>query len=145
MRRMLVPVDFSPQSGAALRYAVALARLTGAEVEVLHVVAPPSRAKLRVEAYVGLPLTRTPPEVYAQAEAQLRALISSVGTDGCEVHTRVVAGDPAASAVQVATDERHDLVVLGTHGSTGITGALLGSVARGVISCAPCPVLTFRP
>jgi nucleotide-binding universal stress UspA family protein len=142
MKSILVPVDLSPLSRAALRYAVGLARITRAEIEVLHVVPPPSRVVLRVEAYVGLPLTRTPPEVIAHAQARLQALISSVEHDGCAVHARVEAGDPAASAVQVATDQHHDLVVMGAQGCRG-SAAALGTVARGVITCAPCPVLTF--
>jgi universal stress protein A len=144
VRKILVPVDFSPRSRAAVSYAVDLARVTHADVDVLHVVPPPSRTVLRAEAVIGVALSHASPEAYAHAEEQLEALISTVEHAGCGVRARVEEGDPAATTVQIATDDGHDLVVMGTHGRTGLAGVVLGSVAQSVINCAPCPVLTFR-
>jgi nucleotide-binding universal stress UspA family protein len=129
MRRLLVPVDFSDRSRVALRFALELARATGGVVHALHVVPPPSDLKRRAEAVLGLPISRVPDEVIARAEAELRVLLAEVA-DAHAITPRVLPGDEAASVVQVADDERFDLIVL-------------GKLMRDVMTCAHCPVLTL--
>jgi nucleotide-binding universal stress UspA family protein len=129
MRRLLVPIDFSDRSRVALRYALDLARSTGAEVHALHVVPPPSDLKRRAEAVLGLPISRVPDEVIARAEAELRALLAEVA-ESRPITPRVLPGDESASVVQVADDERFDLIVV-------------GKLMRDVMTCAHCPVLTL--
>jgi nucleotide-binding universal stress UspA family protein len=71
-------------------------------------------------------------------------MLATVPTDGISVNQMIEPGDPAATIVRVATERTSDLVVMGTHGRTGVVGAVVGSVAHDVVSCAPCPVLTVR-
>jgi nucleotide-binding universal stress UspA family protein len=145
VKQILLPVDFSARSRAALRYAIGLARVTGSELELLHVVPAPSNLAVAVDAYVGWPMPHAAPTVLDDAREQMAALISCVDHTGVIVHQRIEEGDPAATIVQVATDERHDLIVLGTRGRVGLADLILGSVAKKLISCAPCPVVTLRP
>jgi nucleotide-binding universal stress UspA family protein len=144
LKRILIPVDFSARSRAALRYAVELARQTGAEIVLLHVVPPPSGIQTRIDAYVGLPLPRVPAHVLDDARARLETLRTSIDHEGVCIGSQVEVGDPAASIVQVATDGTHDLIVVGTRGRAGLSDLLLGSVAKRLLSCAPCPVVTLR-
>jgi nucleotide-binding universal stress UspA family protein len=144
-KRILIPVDFSPRSRTALRYAIGLARESGSEIELLHVVPAPSQLALRVDAYVGRPLPHAPARVIDEAHSRLETLISSVDHQGVRISGRVEQGDPAATIVQVATDGAHDLIIVGTHGRSGLLSELLtGSVAKKLLSCAPCPVVTLR-
>ncbi len=138
MRRVLVPVDFSANSRAALRYALAIASGTDAEIHALHVVPPPSEVKRRAQAYLGLPISQVPAEVIAYAQGELDAMVSSLPQAG-RVRPRVLPGDPASSVVQIADDEKFDLIIIGSRGRR------VGGVVRAVMSCAHCPVLTLRP
>jgi nucleotide-binding universal stress UspA family protein len=144
LKRILLPVDFSERSRAALRYAIGLARLGGAGVDLLHVVPPPSELAVAVDAYVGRPLRRTPTALLDDAQRRLERLATSVEHDGVALTTQVLAGDAAATIVQVATDGAHDLIVIGAHGRSGLAGLILGSVTKRLLSCAPCPVVTLR-
>jgi nucleotide-binding universal stress UspA family protein len=142
--RMLVPVDFSARSRAALRYAVEMARTTCAEIEVLHVVHPPNALHVAFDAYVGRPLPHASAVEVADAREQMDNLVSSVDHEGVSVHQRVEAGDPAATIARIAAEGAHDLILLGTHGRIGLAELVYGSVAKRLITCAPCPVVTLR-
>ena len=144
MRRILVPVDFTPRSRAALRYAIGLAQATGAELQTLHVVPPPSDMLRRAQAYVGLPQSQVTAEVMAHADAELDALISSV-PHTCRIDKQVLAGDAASTVVQVADDQAFDLVVLSAHPRGKLATLVLGSVTHAVMTCARCPVLSIHP
>jgi nucleotide-binding universal stress UspA family protein len=144
LKRILVPVDFSIRSRAALSYSVGLARATGAEIDVLHVVPAPGRLSVAVDAYVGLPLPHAASTTLTEARDRMDTLISSVDHSGVTVHQKIEEGDPAAAIVQLASADAHDLIVLGTHGRIGLANLVLGSVAERLITCAPCPVVTLR-
>jgi nucleotide-binding universal stress UspA family protein len=144
LKRILVPVDFSVRSRAALGYAIELARQTGAEIDVLHVVPPPSQLAVAVDAYLGLPLPHTSPTVLTEAQDRMDALVSCIDHGDVIVHRKIEAGDPAATIVQRATDDADDLIILGTHGRIGVADLIFGSVAKRLITCAPCPVVTMR-
>lgn len=145
MKRYLVPVDYSERSRAALRYAIELARPIGAQLDVLHVIPPVSRTRLRTDALFGRPLTRVPEEELEAARAKLRAFVAEVPHEGCELRTIVETGDPAATVVQLASEQPYALVVIATHGRRGLSEVLLGSVAHALLGTAPCPVLTLTP
>jgi nucleotide-binding universal stress UspA family protein len=145
IRRILVPVDFSPASRAALEYAVFLARRFDAGVEVLHVWEPP--------LYVGPEITITAPgravtlAEFARTEASrgMEEFLASLDRAGLpSLNGRVDSGPPAATILRVATDEHCDLIVMGTRGRTGLAHALLGSVAEKVVRRASCPVVTVH-
>jgi universal stress protein A len=143
--RILVPIDFSPSARAALEYAGFLADKLGARVEVLHVFEPPG--------YVGpdtlalLPISAGQQEWGAtrgDLERQVEQFLSQT-PGGPATHTvRIEAGEPSDTILRVAAEAGADLVVMGTHGRTGLSRLLIGSVAEAVLRRASCPVLTLR-
>ena len=143
LHRVLVPTDFSPRSRAALRYALTLAD-RGAELDLLHVLPAPGRLHVRVDAYLGWPPPVVPEALRDHAEQLLATLRSSVPHEGVQLNSLVECGDPAATIVRIAAERRAELIVIGTHGRTGLAEAVLGSVAHRILCCAPCPVLALR-
>jgi nucleotide-binding universal stress UspA family protein len=133
---ILHPTDLSDRSEFAFRLACALARDYGARLILLHVTSRP------VIGYVeGL----VPP----QSESRLRALHEelhrlSVPDPRISVEHRLREGDPVAEILAVAQESSADLIVMGTHGRTGLARLLMGSVAEQVVRRAACPVLTVK-
>jgi nucleotide-binding universal stress UspA family protein len=144
LERILIPVDFSERSRAAFRYAVQLARATHAQLDLLHVVPSPTRVRAAVDAYLGRPIPHTPDSVIADARDQLDCFLGSVDHSGLAVHAHVLAGDPASMICEQATEQPDDLIVIGTHGRIGLADLMLGSIAKRIMTCAPCPVVTLR-
>jgi nucleotide-binding universal stress UspA family protein len=142
--RILVPVDFSPPSDRAIRYATTLANRFGARVSVLHVVDDPFvTGAWQAEAFIAnVPELLT--ELMMGARTQLGEIKKDLAAHGFDVDTAVITGPPARAIVDHASAGHFDLIVMGTHGRTGLSHALLGSVAERVVQKAPCPVLTVR-
>lgn len=143
-QRLLVPVDFSFASRQAMRLALSIARRDGARLDALNVIAPPSKLNLVARAYTGLTMPHEPDGARQEAELRFNQMISALDTSGVAITQVIEPGDPAATIVRIATERESDLIVMGTHGRTGVALTVLGSVARDVISCAPCPVLAVR-
>jgi nucleotide-binding universal stress UspA family protein len=143
-KRILVPVDFSRRSRAALAYAVGLAQGSDASIDVLHVLPAPSGLSVAFDAYSGRPLPHPAAGAIVDARDQMESLFSSVNHGGLHLRQKIEIGDPAATIVRIAVEDADDLIVIGTHGRTGITGFVLGSVAKTLLGCAPCPVVTLR-
>ncbi len=137
-QRILVPTDFSPSSQRALEQAIALAHLTDAVIEVVHVLAPTPA----VAASEGLAIL-TRGETRDDAEEQLDNWLDGI-PGGELLARRVLDGEPSREIVAFADRERFDAIVMGTHGRTGLARALIGSVAERVVRHASCPVLTVR-
>ena len=147
VKNILVPVDFSEYSKVALRYGLELARKLDAAVTVLHINWIPA-------AYVGLDVMMpTLPEggqtiqdyTHAQAQEHLAALVDEVAKpDGPVIHREVRAGDAAKGIIDRAGEDDVDMIVMGTHGRSGLDHWLIGSIAEKVVRSAPCPVLTVR-
>ena len=129
LQTLLVPIDGSPPSLAALDHGVELAVDYDARVDVLHVV--PLEDPLSPDARIEV--EREMNEAVARARMTL----------GARVMFRTVVGDPIREIVEAAR-QGIDLIVLGTHGRIGRLHELLGSVTEGVVRNAPCPVLTVR-
>src|SRR5262245_54511729 len=135
-KKILFPTDFSPASEEALRWATSLARDTGATMIIAHVEEPPL-------AYGG-------GEMYVAADETdrdelRRALVKIVPLDhNVPFEHKLLVGDPASAIVEAAETEDADIIVLGTHGRTGLTRLLMGSVAEAVVRRANCPVLTIK-
>lgn len=143
--RILVPVDFSPHSDRALRYAASLARRLGASLELLHVVEDPfATGAWSSEVYVPN-VTELLDSMIADARRRLEDLKDIVAPEGVPISTVVLKGRPAPTILEHAKNGQFDLVVMGTHGRTGLAHLLMGSVAEAVVRRAPCPVLTLRP
>jgi nucleotide-binding universal stress UspA family protein len=136
IRTILHPTDFSYRSQHAFRLACALARDYGARLHLLHVV--PTPLMVYMEGMVAEPLTDFREEVLAQ----LRTLQPDDPAIRPEYSLRE--GDVTHEILQFAADQACDLIVLGTHGRTGLSRLLMGSVAEGVVRRAGCPVLTVK-
>jgi nucleotide-binding universal stress UspA family protein len=136
IRTVLHPTDFSDYSDYAFRLACSLARDYGARLVVLHVATPPM-----VDYAEGV----IPPEP-AGYKDQLRERLHQLqaGDPKVRVEHRLVEGDAATEILQVAGETRCDVIVVGTHGRTGLGRMLMGSVAEQVVRKAPCPVLTVK-
>jgi universal stress protein A len=159
-QKILVPVDFSPYATEAVQYAHSIAQHFGASLLVLHVIA--HEVEQAVTNYHlgrrGLPLLgpfAAPPEVPVDItntvvidlrEQALVALQHFLPSEllGIVVEPRVVVGDPAVQILHLAQQEAVDLIVMGTHGRTGLAHMVFGSVAEHVVRQAPCPVLTVK-
>jgi nucleotide-binding universal stress UspA family protein len=136
IKTILHPTDFSEGSDFAFRLACSLARDYGARVIVLHVMAPP------VVGY-GEGVVPPRPEEYQEA---LRAELLQVQPRDSRVPVehRLVEGNAAAEILNTAEEVKADVIVLGTHGRTGLGRAVMGSVAEYVVRRASCPVLTVK-
>ena len=144
LRKVLCPIDFSDTSRVALEYAVDLSTRLGAELTLLHVYQAPGYAMPE-----GLGVVMAGPEemaaVVSGVEDQMKQWKADGQTMGAtRIATETALGGTHAEIVRVATVGGHDLIVMGTHGRTGIGHALLGSTAEKVIRHAPCPVLVVQ-
>ena len=138
--RILVPVDFSEHSQKALRYALAFASQFGAEVALVHVVE--QMVYPGDWMYPPLAVTDFAMEKREQVIARLRALDAGSGVKTQHV---VRLGRAWQEVVEIAKEMKSDLIILATHGYTGLKHALLGSVAEKIVRHAPCPVLSVHP
>jgi nucleotide-binding universal stress UspA family protein len=142
LRRILVPTDFSKFSQNALTYAVAFAEKFGADLYLLHVV---QDLALFVPTEVTAAAVVPPVEkLTAAADTALQRVVDETPLQGLTVHREVREGNPFYEIVRFATEADIDLIVMGTHGHTGLAHVLLGSVTEKVVRKAPCPVLTVR-
>lgn len=145
IKKILCPVDFSECSLDALRHSIELAQHLGAELHVLHVyeVHHYVRPDLTIWTYTGetRPLTELAKE---QAIGDMDNLAKSHAEVDLEIGWHVEEGDPIETIVEESNAGRYDMIVMGTHGRTGLSHLLLGSVAERVVRSASCPVLTYR-
>ncbi|MFM8987004.1 MAG: universal stress protein [Planctomycetia bacterium] len=136
LKTVVFPTDFSTASDAALVHAEALARQQAARLLIVHVEEPPL-AYGGGELYYGLP--------EPNSERILKMLEDVKPSDpSVPFAHRLTMGDPAGEVVRIAADENAEMIVLGTHGRTGMTRLLMGSVAEAIVRRAPCPVLVYR-
>jgi nucleotide-binding universal stress UspA family protein len=138
-RKLVVPVDFSDFSRAALKYTVELVKGTEAEILLLHVLEP----MMPGTAYIPTGGHATPyPELVEAARQGLAELEPLAAGVRCKSLVRT--GEPGAEIVTCAKEEGADVIVLCTHGRSGLARLVLGSTAEAVIRQAPVPVLTLR-
>jgi nucleotide-binding universal stress UspA family protein len=136
MNKILVGVDFSPGSDTAVRQALRIARHTGAEVCLAHTSVAPE--------ILDLPDERLATTRLAADGAALEELRARIGGRGVEVSHVVADGFADNALVQLSGDMGADLIVVGTHGRTGLRRFLMGSIAERVVRLAGCPVLVAR-
>ena len=135
--KILFPTDFSSASQEALKWATSLARDSGASMTIVHVEEPPM-------AYGG-------GELYYGVEEpnrdELKRMLSEVvpADPAVPYEHRLMIGSPATAIVEMAQRENVNLIVMPTHGRTGLMRLLMGSVAEEVVRKAKCPVLTVKP
>ena len=142
-KRICCPIDFSDASRAAMEVAADLARRTGAELVLLHAYPIPGYT-FPDGSIVASP--KMMQDLADQAERHLEEWRADAAKlAGGRVTTQKAIGEPAAEIVTFAKAAGVDLVVVGTHGRTGLEHALMGSVAERVVRRAHCPVLSVRP
>ena len=141
VRLILVPVDFSESTPPLLDWAAHLAEQHGSSVVLLHAYHLPVEFQQLEGAYL-------PPDfwasVKAEAEESLARMKAALEQRGVEVETVVCEGYAATVIVDEATARNADLIVIGTHGLSGLKHLLLGSIAERVVQKAPCPVLCVK-
>lgn len=140
--KILAPIDFAPHSAEAVQRAVDLATRYDAELLLLYVYEP---------ADYPLPegfVVYTPDQLgrmTTEIQKRLEAARKEVEAQGAQrVSVRLTQGSPAQAILDIARDEGYDLIVMGTHGRTGVGRWVMGSVAEKVVRAAPCPVLTVK-
>jgi nucleotide-binding universal stress UspA family protein len=141
IRKILAPVDFSDNTPSILEWTAHLAKEHGSQVVLLHAYHLPVEFQQLEGAYL-------PPDFWAgvrqEAEASLGRFAADLRGRGLEVEAAVCEGYAATVIVEEAAARDIDLIVIGTHGRSGIKHLLLGSIAERVVQKAPCPVLTVR-
>jgi nucleotide-binding universal stress UspA family protein len=146
IRRILCPVDFSEGADAALEQALFLSQGLGAEVEVVHAWETP--IVIRPDLVVWIEGTAGPALaeiVKARSATAMKQLLAKLLPDQrAQVTMQVLHGPPADTIVAYAREHGHDLIVIGSHGRTGVSRWLLGSVAERVVRRATCPVLVVH-
>lgn len=140
--KILLPIDFSEYSEVACEYALVLARTFNSSLQILHVINEP----------VDLRGFYVPHISFEQLEKEIETGASRMLDDFCreKLHdfnsyeTIVVTGVPYEEIIRTATEKESSLIVIGTHGRTGLDHLLFGSTAERVVRSAPCPVMTVR-
>jgi nucleotide-binding universal stress UspA family protein len=139
-RTILVATDFSDTAEQALDYAIALAGKLGAKLYLFNAI---GLSTFGVVPELGVAATSTMLDgIVSDNQKALDSLIAAKAPT--KIHTVMRTGDPRDLIVDTAAEVGADLIVMGTHGRRGVTRALLGSVAEGVLRHAMCPVLTIR-
>ncbi len=145
IRSILLPTDFSECANYALSFATSLARQAGAGIICVHVIEP----IVPTVGYTGitepLPIADISEQLEDSAERELPKISECDECEGIEVEEVIVHGDAASEIVRVAGERKVDLIVISSHGRTGLGRILFGSTAESVVRHAPCPVLVVKP
>ncbi|HSD52464.1 MAG TPA: universal stress protein [Candidatus Methylomirabilis sp.] len=146
IKTILLPTDGSECSGKAMAYALSFAKQYDGRVVALHVIDRRWEEQTRVAfVEVGQDLTQKIRSGYAEeARRILQEVVDAGARAGVPVETRVVTGIPFDDIVRIGAELPADLIIMGTHGRTGVSHLFMGSVAEKVVRRAPCPVLTVR-
>jgi nucleotide-binding universal stress UspA family protein len=142
LRHILVPTDFSAGSNEALATAIGLALDTGARITVFHVHHVPAQIFPDMIMPIGPELMH---DIERSAAGLLEELCARARVAGVEADWQTSIGSTHVEICHRAHKIGADLIVIGTHGRTGLSHVLLGSVAEKVVRRSPCPVLTVRP
>jgi nucleotide-binding universal stress UspA family protein len=148
VQHLLVPLDLSEYAGHAFEYALTFAQshqtVSGAvqyRLTLLHVIEPPPLPEMQ-QSRVAAIVQQLEAARHRTLEADYAARVREAGL---ECDTAILAGAPAQVIVDVARTRQIDLIIMGTHGYSGVPHMLLGHVAEQVLRLAPCPVLVVRP
>lgn len=143
-RRILWPTDFSETSLHAARYARALCARFQAVLHVLHVVPPPINPDVNIMFAGEVPLVVSEADLSDASRRGLQRLVEKHLDNDPKIVCDVAAGNPWVAICEYAKKHEIDMIVITTHGRTGITHAIIGSTAERVVQHAPCPVLTVK-
>jgi nucleotide-binding universal stress UspA family protein len=146
VKKILAPIDFSEHSMEAMRGAMELAKDVGAEVHLMHVIAPH-------HSFIPLPLESNAEQsrelareaaMIQQAEEELARIKKADFGDSKNVFTYAVVGHPVDKLVDYAREQAIDLILMSTHGRSGARHMIIGGTTEKVVRNAPCSVLVFR-
>ena len=144
LSRILHPTDFSQNAKAAQAYACQLAEQNGAELHLLHIFPDPGYLVAQPEFAVAIP-GEDWEDLRRAAERNLETALESEWKNKLKVVTATRKGSPFLEIIRYAQEQNIDLIVMGTHGRTGLSHLVIGSVAENVVRKAKCPVLTVHP
>jgi len=144
LSRIVCPTDFSPTSSSAVDYAATMADSFGAELLLLHVI--PEMSYPMRSFGISHSMEHIQEELHAKAKETLERRAEAVkqALPNVSVRCQLRDGEAHEATMAYAKEESADMIVMGTHGHTGLTHALLGSTAEKVVRLAECPVLTVR-
>lgn len=137
IKRILVPTDFSESSAYACQYALTFAQDIKAELYLVHAIYNPLRLR-------GYDFGGVVEGLVKQAQGDLTRQVEQIRGKRVTVHSRVLIGVEYQEIAEFAEAHQIDLIIMATHGRTGLAHAFLGSVAERVVRTAPCPVLTVK-
>ncbi|HEV2912785.1 MAG TPA: universal stress protein [Pyrinomonadaceae bacterium] len=145
IRSILLPTDFSECANYALSYAASFARQANASIVCVHVIEP----VVPTVGYTGmaepLPMADLSDQLEDSAERELPKIAECDECAGLNIEEVIAHGDAASEIVRVARERGVDLIVISSHGRTGLGRMLFGSTAESVVRHAPCPVLVVKP
>lgn len=151
LARILAPTDLSPLSRAGVRYALEIAKAQGAELIIYHVIGH-EEASPYDDAYGEDPLCTRAYRLAKDLRAQHQALLEEYIREnfgelisGVRIRPEVEMGTPYKRIVEKAAEEEVGMIIISTHGKTGLPHIVVGSVAKRVVRHASCPVLSVRP
>jgi nucleotide-binding universal stress UspA family protein len=142
IKKVLVPIDFSDYSKSALKYAVNFAKSFNAEIILIYVVEPVIYPPDFSMGQIAMPSITT--EWDDRAKDELAKLAKNEISGVNSVKTVIKTGKPFVEIIETAKEEDVDLIIIATHGHSGVEHILFGSTAEKVVRKAPCPVLTLR-
>jgi nucleotide-binding universal stress UspA family protein len=142
IKKVLVPIDFSDYSKGALRYAINFAKCFKAEMHLIYVVEPVIYPPDFSMGQIAIPSVNA--EWDERAKDELANLAKSEIPPDVKSKTIIKTGKPFLEIIETASEENIDLIIIATHGHSGVEHILFGSTAEKVVRKAPCPVLTLR-
>ena len=145
IRSILLPTDFSECAECALPYAAQWARVTGARIICLHVIETLMPPVGYAPVAEPLPAVDMSEQLQQSAERELPKLSEREECAGLDVEEVIAHGEAASEIVRVARERDVDLIVISSHGRTGLGRMLFGSTAESVVRHAHCPVLVVKP
>ncbi len=140
VKKILFPTDFSEASHYALAYAVEMKKILGAELEIVHILFDEGNIVAFYIPQMGMPMQNLSPKKQFDEFVANAPELKDV-----EFTTKILRGNPYSEIIKEAENGSFDMIIIGTHGRTGLEHVLFGSTAELVVRKAPCPVLTVRP
>ncbi|GJQ64470.1 MAG: universal stress protein [Melioribacteraceae bacterium] len=142
IKKILVPIDFSDYSKSSLRYSVDFALNFNASLHLVYVIEPAIYPADFSMGQISVPAIEV--ETTEKAQEELSRLASEIIADKLDSTTEIRTGRPFIEIIECASEQNSDLIIIATHGHTGVEHLLFGSTAEKVVRKAPCPVLTLR-
>ena len=142
IKKILVPIDFSDYSKNALKYATQFAKQFNAKIYLVYVVEPIIYPADFSMGQVAIPSADI--DLHSRAEEELTKLSKDIISGNLQVEILIKTGKPFVEIIETAYANDIDLIIIATHGHTGVEHLLFGSTAEKVVRKAPCPVLTLR-